>query len=429
MDGSYLTDEISIGNYYLYIKVEGYLPVKETLIITSAAINIYEAGNTILVVDNTEQKGTIKGVLTDAQTGEPVGAGLTVYIRNGGNNVSGDPLSFTRTDDDGTFTFDNLSFGQYTIQVIDWREGVNTTYVSTSYNAVVSTTGYNFANSTITKVISGDQVRFVLTWGNEASGASSDLDSHLIGPYAYGDGQFHTWYSNKTYYKGDIRYADLDVDDITWEGPETSTIYVNTKGVYSFYIHDYTNKYDSSSTQMSQSSAVVKAYIGEKLMAEYRCPIGAGNLWYVCDYDSNLNKFTAKNEIIKYEDDLEDIGVNLLEKYRRLLKGAIRELEDVITKNPSLNIDQTVVTTAKGVLNTSEDASEVRSQYNIVDDILSTYTNGLAIASVYDTNDMIDEWYTYAEDSLYTLEIVGFSETLPEEFKIEAASDLSLIHI
>jgi len=36
-----------------------------------------------------------------------------------------------------------------------------------------------------------------------------------------------------------VKYADLDVDDVSWEGPETTTIYKQTAGTYRFYIYEF----------------------------------------------------------------------------------------------------------------------------------------------------------------------------------------------
>ena len=58
-----------------------------------------------------------------------------------------------------------------------------------------------------------------------------------------------------------MTYADLDVDDTDWEGPETTTIYKQTAGTYSFYIYDFTDQSDEESTNMSnKSGAIVTVY-------------------------------------------------------------------------------------------------------------------------------------------------------------------------
>ena len=419
-NGSFAVEKIPFGNYYLYINQDGYIPVKETLIVTQEQ---YVVQSITLVEKADEKKGNLIGTLSDAQTGGPVEAGLTVYIREGRNNVSGNPLAETTTTAEGTFTFVDRPFGDYTIQVIDKRGGSENTYVSVSYNASVLREGDNIANHTITKVISSEQVRFVLTWGDERSGASSDLDSHLVGPTEDGTGQFHTWYSDESYNVEGRTYAVLDVDDTTWEGPETSTIYINTRGTYSFYVHDYSNSWNLHSQQMGKSSAVVKAYIGNKEMAQYACPAEEGNLWYVCDYNSNTNQFTSKNEIYKYDDALEDIGIDLRNKYQTLLRDVLTELKQLVQNNPSVEVDETVIQRAEDILANSEDTKEIMDEYYIIKDILSHYTEGLDIRNVSDENSMIYEYDISKENGLNILEIYGFADTLPEEITIELDSD------
>jgi uncharacterized protein YfaP (DUF2135 family) len=81
----------------------------------------------------------------------------------------------------------------------------------------------------------------VLYWGE----LPSDLDSHLVGPDVSGE-KFHIYYSNMSYYSNDVKMADLDLDDVSSYGPETTTIYSPTDGMYAFYVHNYTDRYESS---------------------------------------------------------------------------------------------------------------------------------------------------------------------------------------
>ena len=96
-----------------------------------------------------------------------------------------------------------------------------------------------------------------------------------------------------------MTYADLDVDDTDWEGPETTTIYKQTAGTYSFYIYDFTDQSDEESTNMSnKSGAIVTVYRGSTLLNTFSVPTGqAGNLWHVCDYDSVTGRVTGINTV------------------------------------------------------------------------------------------------------------------------------------
>ncbi len=426
-NGSYTTDQVSIGNYYIYITKEDYVPVSSTLIL----INASDAEtNNFTMVTTSEGLGSIDGKLIDAESGRNADQGLTVYLRRGSNNTSGNAITSTTTDKDGSFTFTEIEAGQYTIQVVDQREEADGYYVTAAFDIVVVGGENNSFSNSITKILSSDQVRFVLSWGDEASGASSDLDSHLLGPTADGAGQFHTYYGHRSYYDSDVTYADLDVDDTDYEGPETTTIYVNTKGTYSFYIHDYTNSDDTSSDQMSRSSAVVKAYIGSKLMATYNCPNKAGNLWYVCDYDSTSNKFTAKNIVSGYDGSTDEIGIDLLARYRGLLSDAIKQLETEIKDHPTLEIPEEIdLEKAKKVLEESEDYQELREQYYTINNYLDDLYSGLYIddISMYEQDsedNLVTNYWVVDDDNDYnTLIIKGLSESLCEDLRFEISDN------
>ncbi len=108
-------------------------------------------------------------------------------------------------------------------------------------------------------------IRISLTWGEHPY----DLDSHLIGPAITGSGNFHTYFSDLNYYQDGTYYsgsallaADLDHDDVTSYGPEITTVHTLTSGDYYFYVHDYTNRYMSSSRALASSGARVHAYHG-----------------------------------------------------------------------------------------------------------------------------------------------------------------------
>lgn len=93
--------------------------------------------------------------------------------------------------------------------------------------------------------------------------------------------------------------ANLDLDDTTSYGPETSTVYaVSENGEYSFYVHDFTNRISSSSTALSNSGAQVKLYSGEVLVATFNIPQNRdGTLWHVFDYNVATDEFSVLNEL------------------------------------------------------------------------------------------------------------------------------------
>lgn len=142
-----------------------------------------------------------------------------------------------------------------------------------------------------------NQLRIVLSWGDEPN----DLDSHLVGPTANG-GKFHVYYSNKSY-DNDVA---LDVDDINGYGRETTVVRNVRPGIYTYAVHNYSNRWDDYSNTMSLSEGRVRVYRGESLLATYNVPSGEGTLWTVFSYDSSTNQITPINNL-SYEGSSSDV--------------------------------------------------------------------------------------------------------------------------
>ena len=143
--------------------------------------------------------------------------------------------------------------------------------------------------------MSGDGFRIVLTWGS----TPSDLDSHLYKKDSEGNVLFHTWYSSKNVYYSSTEYeANLDVDDTTGYGPETSTVYVpDDDAIYEFHVHDYSNGGSSTSKEMSNSGAQVRLYSGDRLVSVFNVPTNTvGTLWHVFNYNAATGQVIHVNE-------------------------------------------------------------------------------------------------------------------------------------
>jgi Zn-dependent metalloprotease len=104
-------------------------------------------------------------------------------------------------------------------------------------------------------------IKIVLRWGE----TPRDLDSHLTGPPSLGDGpRFHVYYGSPNYFRDGSYYSEtarlnvnLDYDDTTSYGPETTSIRNLVNGDYYFYVRDYTNGGSTNSTALSRSGATV----------------------------------------------------------------------------------------------------------------------------------------------------------------------------
>lgn len=126
--------------------------------------------------------------------------------------------------------------------------------------------GMTYALSPVLKDLKS--MRIVLNWGQ----SPLDLDSHL----SYRNQ--HVYWDNK---QG--QDANLDVDDTDSYGPETVTIDKRLDGQYYVYsVHDYSDRTQPNTTNLSNSQAKVMVYAGESLIRSYYIPTGlTGNLWTV----------------------------------------------------------------------------------------------------------------------------------------------------
>lgn len=126
--------------------------------------------------------------------------------------------------------------------------------------------GMTYALSPVLKDL--DSMRIVLNWGKNPL----DLDSHL----SYKNQ--HIYWDNKQGLA-----ANLDVDDVDSYGPETVTIDKKLDGQYYVYsVHDFSDRAQPNTNNLSNSQAKVMVYAGESLIRSYYVPTAkTGNLWTV----------------------------------------------------------------------------------------------------------------------------------------------------
>lgn len=242
--------------------------------------NTTTQADNVLFARNVAGTGTISGRITNAFTGAGL-PGATVQLRAGANITSGIVIATGTTNSSGDFTI-NANSGTYTAEVS------LTGFVTTDF-VVVAVGGRTISNQnyTVTPVLSGSELRVVLTWG----ASPRDLDSHLTGPVSGGSSRFHVYYSSKT-----TTGVKLDVDDTESYGPETVTISEFVPGIYRYSVHDYTNRGSSSSTGLSSSGAQVKVFQGSSLVTTLNVPTGqTGNVWTVFEMDGATKTITPKN--------------------------------------------------------------------------------------------------------------------------------------
>uniref|UniRef100_UPI003FEDC985 carboxypeptidase regulatory-like domain-containing protein n=1 Tax=Lachnospira sp. TaxID=2049031 RepID=UPI003FEDC985 len=284
--GNYSVDNLTAGTYSIEIAATGYKKYDMQVEITENA-TVYNETLLMIGRNGEDGVGTVTGELKDALTGLPI-QDMTYNIRKDWNNTTGAVLE-TGTFDASTYEL-SLNPGNYTLEII--KENYITNHINIAV-VLDETKTYNVTLSPENSSIDTDNLRIVLTWGEYPW----DLDSHLYGKDKLTDSDvFHTCYWAKNYYQGSTAIAKLDVDDTTSYGPETTTIYeLNDNMKYSYYVHDYTNGYSSSSTAMAASGAKVQVYAGNVCYFTFNVPNKGGIWWHVFDYDSATDALTPVN--------------------------------------------------------------------------------------------------------------------------------------
>ena len=289
-DGYYEIPNFVPGVYSVQAAAVGYL----TLTLNSISINADNGSFTLptfqLLSSDISGANTVAGVAKDATTGLGI-EGVTVNVRANWNNQSGDVIATTTTDADGSYSF-SLERGYYTLEFA--RDGFVSTFVNVaSSNAIGACEGV--LSPTSTSEVTSTEFRIVLTWGE----TPRDLDSHLVG-LDDANSVFHIAYYNKVERDTDGNViASLDVDDVSSYGPETVTIVnARTDATYYYSVKDFTDRYDATSTKMSESGANVKVYQGSVLVKEYNVPLNqAGYIWNVFKIENgnvvDINNYNA----------------------------------------------------------------------------------------------------------------------------------------
>ena len=300
-DGTYIIGLKKDTSYIITYTLAGYDPVNYYYTV-SANNNNLETVPMLVDPGQVTGLGDASGTIVNAFDGLAT-PNLTLKLRRGVNATedSQSPTVLTVTTDvDGLYTFSNVAPGVYTAEISGRIRNTGEAVfvdISTAYFTVVIIGGTTFDNQNfaVTGGIGNDQYRIILTWG----AAPRDLDSHLTGPVAVGDtsiagGRFHTYFSNKLYSYNSLKYADLDLDDVSSYGPETTTIYRSIGGIYRFSVHNFSNE-----SPFSTSGGKVRLYKGAVLLASFNAPtrVATGNVWTVFELDSRTDMVTPKNVI------------------------------------------------------------------------------------------------------------------------------------
>ncbi|WP_438825872.1 carboxypeptidase regulatory-like domain-containing protein [Neobacillus drentensis] len=260
------------GTYNISYTISGY----KTVVLNNVKIEeeqiTYNPKLEIIKNDQYGKTGIVGGVITNAQTGRVV-SGANISIYQGLNISTGHKFKTITTGADGKYKLE-LPTGHYTA-VMEKSGYIKNSIILVS---LPNKEKLDF-NGTITPNLSSEDIRIVLSWGEEPE----DLDSHLLAPTEDGEDQYEIYWDNDTYYSADdTLMTELDVDDTDSFGPETITIKKQVPGTYTYSIWDYTNRRISESDQLSNSGAKVDVYMGTSLVKTFFVPVNKkGNKWNV----------------------------------------------------------------------------------------------------------------------------------------------------
>ncbi len=218
---------------------------------------------------------TVTGTVLDSQRGEPL-AGATVTFARGQAERS------AVTDAAGTFRFDGLAGGAFTVTVR--AEG----YLAVTLEGVEVTAGglSTFTPFVAVAVPPAGAYRILLSWG----AAPLDLDAHLTGPDR-NSGRFHVYFGNRAFGSA----ASLDLDATGGFGPETVTLFPGADGSHRYSVYNYSDPSPGGAEGIAGEGGVparVQVYTDAGLVREYRAPAAApGNTWRV--FELNVSGGTA----------------------------------------------------------------------------------------------------------------------------------------
>ena len=352
---------VPTGSLKVDIAPDNYLPFRSTEVI--------HEGDTIHSMGQIELTpgagmGGFHGIIRDAVTNQPVGD-VTLNLYKGWNNPAESNTSIytLKTDENGVFRYRTntvfgsvigLASGNYTL--VASKEG----YTDTSYNIVIypgTTDSQPEINETMSPVMVDGDYRIVLTW----SVNPRDLDSHLVAETLTGE-TIHVFYANKDPYP---HYANLDIDDVDGEGPETITItnFSELKNIR-YAVHDFTNHWTDASNELSKSEAVVRLYKGNQLLRTFNVPTGYdGTEWDVFSLNTNggietLNTMTYSdpNNVLS--------GVRTLDLERTYKDYELNEIEATLGEENLIEtpkIEENDISEIEGETDASETEEEAET--------------------------------------------------------------------
>jgi len=276
----------SVGYVKIRITASGYKADNQVLQIPQDVVNQnppeYYAPTSWLSIYSSET-GDVQGKVVDATNLNPIPE-VTIELRPGINDVTRAITQRVLSESDGSFHFSSIPSGTYT--AFFSKTGYINDILTLSVLGGESTSGFIMNLSPDIHTTSG--YRIVLTWDVDPN----DLDSHLFTPLINGT-RYHIYFFNK----GSLvspPYVNLDVDDVTSYGPETTTIVNMVPGEYYYSVHHFAGNGSLTTT----SNATINLYGINGFIRSWTVPSsGDGRWWNVFSINGETGKITNINEI------------------------------------------------------------------------------------------------------------------------------------
>ncbi|MCM5725339.1 tetratricopeptide repeat protein [Klebsiella pneumoniae] len=272
-------------------------------------------------------------VLSAVVKDQKIPGAQVVIQRNGEQSIS------SLSDDSGNAQIGNNASDTNDSLIIIKKSGYSTLV------AKCPCSGMSYALSPTMKGL--DSMRVVLGWGS----SPTDLDSHMVYP---GN---HIFFNHKL---GDN--GNLDVDDTDSFGPETITLTRRENGKpYIYAVHDFSDKHEPETNNLSRSDAKVFVCIGDSLVRTYYVPKDqSGNLWTVFKINENgaIEDINSIKGVSVYGGDIDNVLSTLLKSNATL---------------PHQNWDAEQINISN-MLNLKGEESYRREQY---EEAISLFTNSI----------------------------------------------------
>ncbi|HBR1156214.1 TPA: tetratricopeptide repeat protein [Klebsiella pneumoniae] len=272
-------------------------------------------------------------VLSAVVKDQKIPGAQVVIQRNGEQSIS------SLSDDSGNAQIGNNASDTNDSLIIIKKSGYSTLV------AKCPCSGMSYALSPTMKGL--DSMCVVLGWGS----SPTDLDSHMVYP---GN---HIFFNHKL---GDN--GNLDVDDTDSFGPETITLTRRENGKpYIYAVHDFSDKHEPETNNLSRSDAKVFVYIGDSLVRTYYVPKDqSGNLWTVFKINENgaIEDINSIKGVSVYGGDIDNVLSPLLKSNATL---------------PHQNWDAEQINISN-MLNLKGEESYRREQY---EEAISLFTNSI----------------------------------------------------